>query len=270
MKSGSRACGGLVVRPNRFVSCFYACVVLLVTTVSTAEAQRHGHARVRVAYPVVVGGGFYAPYYPFFWGYYGWWGYPHPAYWGGYPARSSARIQVTPRHTEVYVDGYLAGTVDDFDGFSQRLTLEPGDHVIELYLDGHRTVAHSMYFQPGETYRIRHVMEPLATGEAAPARPAPRVRPPSAAGAAAQSMRPEQRDSGGQAGTLSIRVQPADAVVIVDGERWDPSAPGARLQLHLAPGRHRVEVQKDGYQPFVTTVQVRPGTDTPLNVSLSR
>ena len=232
----------------------------------------------------MVYGGWYSPFYYPFWGY-GWWGpwgWPGGHY-GHYDliATSSARVQVTPRNTEVYVDGYLAGTVDDFDGFSQRLRVEPGEHVLELYLDGHKSITQLIYFQPGETYRLRHAMEPLAPGDAPSARPSPRSqrvtsappppgerrgRPPGPIGPRGPATR-EGRSEG--AGTLAIRVQPADAVVLIDGERWDSSG-GQRLDVQVAPGSHRVEVQKDGYQPFSTSVQVRPGESTPLNVSLTK
>jgi hypothetical protein len=33
---------------------------------------------------------------------------------------------------------------------------------------------------------------------------------------------------------------------------------------------HRIEVQKDGYQPFTTTLQLRPGEMLPINVSLNK
>ena len=56
-----------------------------------------------------------------------------------YGRPSSLRLQISPRDTEVFVDGYYAGIVDDFDGFIQRLHLEPGEHTIQLYLTGHRT-----------------------------------------------------------------------------------------------------------------------------------
>lgn len=88
---------------------------------------------------------------------------------------SAARILVTPSETEVYVDGHRAGTADDFDGFSQRLRVSPGEHLIELYLDGHKPVSQTVRFTAGETYRIRHEMEPLPAGEAAPPRPTPRA-----------------------------------------------------------------------------------------------
>ena len=106
------------------------------------------------------------------------WGswFPPFGYAFGRPS-SSLRLQISPRNTEVYVDGYYAGIVDDFDGFMQRLHLEPGQHTIQLYLTGHRTAEQQVYLQPGGTLRIRHTMEPLAAGEAAPARPTPAPRP---------------------------------------------------------------------------------------------
>ena len=163
--------------------------------------------------------------------------------------------------------------MDDFDGFSQRLRVSPGEHVIELYLDGHKTIAQTILFAPGQSYRIRHAMEPLPSGEATPARPAPRP------GAAPQQRAPfdafGQPSGAGQPGaltrggsTLAIRVQPGDASVLVDGERWQSS--GDRLDIQVTPGEHRIEVQKDGYQPFTTTVRVRPGETSPVNVSLTK
>ena len=74
---------------------------------------------------------------------------------------------------------------------------------------------------------------------------------------------------GPTASTLSIRVQPADAVVLIDGERWEPAGE-SRIQIQVPPGPHRIEVQKDGYQPFTTTLQLRPGEMLPINVSLNK
>jgi hypothetical protein len=198
---------------------------------------------------------------PFFWDVPGW-------------GESAARIQVTPRDTEVYVDGYHAGIVDDFDGFAQRLRVAPGEHVIELYLDGHRPVAYTILFHPGETYRIRHVMEPLTAGEPEPARPAARAaagsRPPAPIyDALGRPIGPMSGPAPGVAGgAIAIRVQPGDAVVLVDGERWHSSG-GERLEIRVSPGFHRIEVQKDGYQPFSTSINVRPGETATVNVSLT-
>lgn len=268
----------------------------LITTLSVpavAHAQRGGrggggHAAARPAPRPVVVTPYYRPYYSPFYSPYYYSPFYHPFYWGlgwGYPGwygayngvvveESSARIQVTPKQTEVYVDGYLAGVVDDFDGMSQRLRVSPGEHVIDLYLDGHKTISQTILFQSGQSYRIKHTMEQLAAGEAAPARPAPKP------GAAAPNQR-GQYDAFGQpisgrsavaaannSATLAIRVQPGDASVIVDGERWQSS--GDRLEIHVSPGEHRIEVQKDGYQSFTTTVRVKGGDTAPINVSLTR
>ena len=199
-----------------------------------------------------------------------------PGGYGRYQPEGSMRIQVTPREAEVYVDGYLVGTVDDFDGFSQRLRVPAGDHLIEIHLDGYQPISKAVFLQPDQTYRIRHAMQPLASGEATPPRPTPRATPPGSGPPAPNPGSrygrrvppdPTQQSASPTAGTLSIRVQPADAVVSIDGERWDGAAVNARLEVQVSPGPHRIEVQRDGYQPFTTTVTVQPGGATPLNVS---
>jgi PEGA domain len=197
-----------------------------------------------------------------------------PVPFGWYERDSAARIEVKPKQTEVYVDGYLVGTADDFDSFTQRLRLPSGEHQIELYLEGHRSIREKVVFQPGETYRFRHTMESLAAGEAAPARPQPDPNAPATAPRGPRHdpfgapMPPRAAED--QAGSLSIRVQPSDAVVLIDGERWHNSDPGARLVVHVTEGTHRVEVRKEGYKPFVTTIDVRRGEVNTLNVSLSQ
>jgi len=264
---------------KRIASILAAALLTVVSVPAEAHAQRgrhHGGGRTVVVAPY-----YYAPYYnPFYWGF--GWGYPGfyppPAY--GYAIdEGTARLQVTPRETEVYVDGYRVGIVDDFDGMSQRLRLPPGDHVIELYLDGHRMVTQNVMFTRGQTLRIRHTMEALAPGESQPVRPAPRTVAPSAPAAPvapAQMYDALGRPIAGTAapaaqtsGTIAIRVQPGDAVILVDGERWQGSS-GERLDVQVSPGSHRIEVQKEGYQPFSSSVQVRPGETSTVNVSLTR
>jgi len=71
-------------------------------------------------------------------------------------------------------------------------------------------------------------------------------------------------------GTLNLRVQPGDATVQIDGERWDSPEGGSRLVVQLAAGPHRIDVRKDGYRPYSTTIQIRPGEPQTINVSLPR
>ena len=245
--------------------------VLVASLTFPAEllAQRHRpHGRARV----VVSAGYFPYYSPYHWGaFYGspFWGPwpPHPyAYYGAYRYASEVRIQTTPREAEVYVDGYLVGTVDDFDGWSQRLRLRPGEHEIELFLEGHRPFREKNLYRPGVTYRIRAALEKAGPDDP----PATRPRPQPGSGAsetpaAREWPRGERR---GAFGTLVVRTQPADAVVIVDGERWDRPAGDAQLSLQLSAGSHEVEVRLDGHRPYLSTVEVRPGEVTSLNVSL--
>ena len=165
-----------------------AALSLASTVPSEAQGRRGGRSRS----VVIVGGGVYGGGYyyadPFLYGY-PWYGYQYPVQ--GYPPYrgyyrldpgSAVRIEVTPKEAEVYVDGYYAGVVDDFDGVFQRLPLEPGEHDITLYRDGYRTVHQTIYLTPRSTFRIKYKMEPLAAGDVAEPRPTPPPNPPQAQG----------------------------------------------------------------------------------------
>jgi hypothetical protein len=78
----------------------------------------------------------------------------------------------------------------------------------------------------------------------------------------------DRRPDTGNFGTLAIRVQPADATVTIDGERWDSPEGGSRLIVQLSGGSHRIEVRKDGYKPYSSTVSIRPGETSNVNISL--
>jgi hypothetical protein len=297
---------------------------------------------------------YYRPYYyrssyfydPFFWGSYGWgwgwgaglgygygwgwspygWGYPYGGGYGypyyGYRNYSEARVEVKPKDAKVYVDGYYAGIVDDFDGWAQRLEAPPGEHDVAIYLEGYRTIHERVLFQPGKTVNIKGELQRLPAGQPPEAVPQP-VQPPgqpgqqqyrqpyggrmpygTAGGGNAPAGDPNDPNEpqaqpaqpgpvqpgqpygyGGRTsrrapqvtarasdasefGTLSIRVQPSDAQISVDGERWDTPQGQVGFSIQMAPGRHRVEVKKEGYRTFTAEVDVQPGELTPLNVSL--
>ena len=284
---------------------FICAVAVLVVGGWTFPAEAQHVRPVRVIAPsrvVFAGGGFYDP----FW-YDPWWGYPYQ--WGPYPAypfgyyrdpRAAVRFDVKPKEAEVYVDGYYAGIVDDFDGAFQRLHLPPGEHQITLYLDGYRTTTQKVYLTPDNTFKIKYRLERLAAGEQMEPRPQPpagaqipppqygaqppaypppggvrRVPPsqPLPPTAAPPPVMPPRGVPGAPAGvdsygTLAIRVQPADADVLIDGEVWHGPTDRDRLLVEVAEGRHSVEIRKAGYRTFVTDVDVRRGDTTPLNVSL--
>jgi hypothetical protein len=231
----------------------------------------------------------------------GQWG-PYPPI-GGYYRRyaapdASVRIEVKPKQAEVFVDGYYAGVVDDFDGTFQRLRLPPGEHSIEIYLDGYHSLREKVYLTPDNTFKIKRTMDKLGPGEQPDPRPQPPAQPPQAGpmpqpppgyppygrvqGRRGQPPPPpsapsdprDQRDPrdarppSSAMGTLAVRIQPADAELIVDGEPWrGPEGPD-RLLVQLPDGRHTVEIRKAGYRTYITEVDVHGGETTPLNVSL--
>jgi len=290
-----------VVNPRRVVSLAPALIAAAAVTLwpVKASAQYHGHGHVSIGIGIGVGYGhpFYgAPYFynPFWWGYGGFYGgfygypyfaygpYPYPsAGYGFWDASSDLRVQVTPRTAEVYVDGYLVGTVDDFDGTFQRVHMPLGEHEVSVYLPGYRTISQRMLFRPWESYKIKETMQSLPEGQSAEPRPtpAPRSQPPS------QPMPPrgnppilpgerypdssvQIQPGGDRFGAVAIRVQPLDAEVFIDGERWEASN-GERVLVQLTDGVHRVEVRKAGYRTYTSTVRVRGGETVTLNVSLS-
>jgi hypothetical protein len=217
------------------------------------------------------GAGYYGPFgYPY--GPYGYYGpYPYP-YYGRYDElNSSVRLEVNPKNAEVFVDGYRAGTVDDYDGVFQRLRVRPGQHEVTLYLDGYRSVNQPMHLTTGGDQKIRLTMVPLQPGEAQEARPEPAPAPPAEERADKDEQAPRpQAAPAGAFGSVSIRVQPADAQIFIDGEPWTGPASQDRLVVQLARGRHHVEVRKDGYDTYSYEIDVRAGATATLNISLPR
>jgi hypothetical protein len=87
-------------------------------------------------------------------------GYAAPRGYGSRIYYGDLRLQVRPRNAAVYVDGYYAGTVDDFDGVFQRLTLEVGPHEIELEAPGLAPQAFDVYIDPAQTVNLRTDLYP--------------------------------------------------------------------------------------------------------------
>lgn len=291
------------MRRNIYLALLTAFVLVALALPSTAQAQWRGR-RLRTR---VVVGGFYDPFwfsgwgYPYwawgpYWGWGPWYGNPWMGYGYGYgygqrDDSASLKLDVKPKDAQVYVDGYYRGTVDDFDGVFSRLHVAPGEHQLVIYKSGFRTIKQSIRVRPRQGSKIQYVMQQLAAGETAEAPP----QPPPQEQQQAEPQRPPSRrygrmpppsrmpppeappdtqappPAGNEAsafGTLVLRVQPAGAQILIDGERWQGPEGDVRMVVQVGEGRHRVEVRKDGYTSFTTEVTVRPGETVPLNVSL--
>ena len=311
--------------------------VVLAFVPVTADAQRaRGGAVVRSGGSAVVrggggwhgggggrvivhgGGGYWGGYWGgSFWGWGGYWwdplwygpywGFPYYRYWerGYYDDSAELRLEVKPKDAQVYVDGYYAGIVDDYDGVFQRLHVRPGRHELALYMPGFRTVRQNLYLSVAQDSKVKFDLVPLGQGEPSepppqpaapptvqedygyrgqppdtavqpgqpgppqrPARPPRTARPPAPAEPSAPPPPDTMAEQGQGFGSLVIRVQPAGADVVIDGERWQGPEGSERLVVQVSEGSHRVEVRKEGYVPFSTTVKVRNGETAPVNVSL--
>jgi PEGA domain-containing protein len=196
--------------------------------------------------------------------------YPFPPYSPIY-GDSSVHMQVTPREAEVFVDGYYAGIVDNFDGTFQRLRLEPGQHEIVIYREGYRSRTERVYLAINRTFKIRAQLEPLAPGEPAEPRPVPAAPSASATGAQPPQPLPGARpaDRPGDTGQLSLRVAPADADVTIDGQPWTTTGQETTM-IDVSEGRHVIQVRRAGYIGYLTEVEVRAGETTNLDVTLRR
>jgi hypothetical protein len=284
------------VRTRPLLLAILTAAILVLAPPRAAEAQHwHGGFSISVGFGYGVPvywfhpSWFYGyPYRPF--GYPGFWGpyYPSPYYpYPHYPGTPyspyaldgfsvSLRLDTQPIDAQVYVDGNRAGIVDNYDGVFQRLHLRAGEHEIVVYRDGYETIRERRYFNPGSSQTIRQTMRPLAPGEVAEAPPAlppstpPENRDQSRVPPPQPPPVPPVEEPAPVFGTLSIRMQPADAEVLIDGDRWPGTASQMPIAIQLTAGRHKIEIRKDGYQPYVQDVLIRRDRALTLNVNLTR
>lgn len=273
-------------RFSRLTASTVSALVLLMLLPAAVDAQRRAVPRHHPSHPqpsvvvrgqVFIGGYFYDPIF----GPYPWWPRTAYPYWYVpiYDQRADVRLRVEPKAAEeaaVYVDGFYAGIVDDFNGVFQSLPLTPGGHTVVLYLEGYRTVRRNIYLRPGSTFNLRETLLRLPAGETsvppdvvppvppppegsyrAPVTP-PRVTPPATA-------HPATLVAG--FGTLDLFVRPVDAEVTIDGQRWVSSDEG-HFVVQVPAGRHHVEARREGHRAFATDLEIREGESSPLNVSL--
>ena len=87
----------------------------------------------------------------------------YPGYYGSYSGYydpffydvGELRLIVSPRDADVYVDGYFAGRVNDYDGIFQALKLEAGAHHIQIVAQGYSPLNFDVRIEPNRkiTYR---------------------------------------------------------------------------------------------------------------------
>jgi hypothetical protein len=143
---------------------------------SRAEARGHGggfrgHGGHGV---VVVGGGFYSPWFGYGFGpYWGWgWGWgAYPPAWYGPPGGvdmnyammagfGAVDLDVKPNRADVWVDGKYVGEARDLDGYPSYLWLADGPHKLAIYKGGYRTFDEEISVRRGVKTDLKVRLEP--------------------------------------------------------------------------------------------------------------
>jgi hypothetical protein len=84
---------------------------------------------------------------PFAWNYFGAYGSADDPFDTDGPT-GRLRLNVEPADAEVFVDGYYAGIVDDFNGHFQHMNLAPGPHRVEVRAAGYDPLVVDVSVQP--------------------------------------------------------------------------------------------------------------------------
>jgi hypothetical protein len=275
--------------------------------------------------------GYYSDYwYPYryswwlgYWGWYGWpypyqpyphtypyyggggGGYYEPAYYGSRvrPSMGALDLDLKPGDTQIWLDGQLIGSADDFDGWPQYLWLEEGDYHFVFFHPSRRTIAREYKIYPGV---VIDVEDRLERGESTPPEelfPVPTARRDDrlrqneekrrraeAEAAADWRQRSEairrrtadEDDGRGDAdvtaataedfGSLELTVEPPDASVYLDGRFLGTAEDLVRLRrgLTVDAGEHELSVVRPGYAPEELAFEVEAGEEVRLSVRLER
>ena len=203
-----------------------------------------------------------------------WYGWPYPyeyPYPYGYPwppvytlppgsVTGDIRLDVTPKDADVYVDGYFAGVIDNFNGAFHHLTVGAGTHVLEIRNAGFETLTVEVYVQPRQTITYRGAMSPAQAGESSA-----QIEPDTASPVDSEAPR-------GAPGDFRLDVTPRDSRIYVDGYYVGTvdNFKGKSQRLNLPPGPHHVTLQADGYEPLELDIAIQERQTTTYSGSLTR
>jgi hypothetical protein len=241
----------------------------------------------------------YHPYYPYHYGYnyrsyrnywpnyyynpgysYGW-----PGYYGyNYRPYGEVRTEVKPQIAKIFMDGDYVGIADDYDGWWQGLPLVPGKHRLVFRAEGHTPYAVTLRVLPNQNSHIKYQMQPgedvIPEQEMYPERERTE-KPPRRnrdydreQGWERERERYSDRDRAPSKETrigVSLRIEPADATVYVDGAYYGTAGRnGDEIQVLLPVGIHRIEVVRPGYESYTQDLNVTPEADNRVTIQLNK
>jgi hypothetical protein len=74
-------------------------------------------------------------------------------------ATGGLRLRIEPKSADVFVDGYYAGIVDDFNGHFQRLKLVAGPHHVEIVAAGYASLTFDVIIEPHHTTEFQAALQ---------------------------------------------------------------------------------------------------------------
>ena len=98
-------------------------------------------------------------------------------------------LHVQPAEAQVFVDGYYAGTADDFDGNPGALVLETGAHIIELDAPSYLGTRFDVRIDANQSIAYRRELAPIGPANAA-ASASPMVLSPALSSGTSPRTRP--------------------------------------------------------------------------------
>jgi hypothetical protein len=72
-----------------------------------------------------------------------------------YREMGGLRLRIDPSSGQVYVDGVLQGSVEDFNGLTKHLQVEAGEHLLEVKAAGYETYSTQISVSAGKTVTYR-------------------------------------------------------------------------------------------------------------------
>jgi len=191
------------------------------------------------------------------------------------------KTKIKPDSAAVYVDGYLVGNADDFNGPFQYLYLKPGEYRLVFREKGYLPYMADVFVRPRHTTNVKFRLEEgediLPEGVSLSLIPAEEEAPaPEAFEAAGEEARIEHHDGSAtrylDSGRVILTVQPVDASIYIDGQFWG-TLENTRKRLgviRLNAGHHVIEITRPGYVSMKQEVLVETEKDFALNIQLDK
>lgn len=172
------------------------------------------------------------------------------------------RVISSPSRADVFVNGERRGMTP-----RNLRDLPLGTYTIRVLRPGYSPQERVVTISPDSptsrlSFSLARLREVVPPARPVPKRPAAKAPdPPARSGTSAPKAQSPDR------GSISVETRPGGVRVIIDGRAVGRSP---LVVPDVAPGKHEVRFELDGYRPWVTTVTLTPGQRLRVTASLER